>query len=178
MQESPSSPDRVEEYIQLITTAEPMLRVYIISMIPIVADAEDILQDTKICVWKDFSKYESGTHFGAWARRIAYHRILAFRKKKAIENKKIVFSEEFYEVVDRHTEIDESYLAERTQKLMSCINQLQAEHKKAVVLKYQKGLSIEEVSQKIQRTVAATYRLVSRVRMALKDCVRMQEKMI
>lgn len=173
---SPSAPDRVDEYIELLSQTESGLRLYIISMVPIIADAEDIMQDTKMTIWKDFSKYESGSHFGAWARKIAFNRIIAFRKKKAIEKKKLVFSEEFYEVVDQHSIADDSSVSERISSLLKCVGQLQSSHHQAILMRYQNGLSIEEVSEKLGRTVTATYRMVSRIRATLKDCVQLQEQ--
>jgi len=170
-----AQPDRVEEYLTLLNEAEHSLKLYVIAMVPVIADAEDILQDTKMTIWKDFESYTSGTHFGAWARKIAFNRIIAFRKRKAIERKRLVFSDAFYETVDQHTEIEEQPINERMETLLNCIAKLQPDHRQAMLLRYQNKLSIEAVAEQLGRTMSATYRLVSRIRLALKDCVQLQE---
>ncbi|MGB0580737.1 MAG: sigma factor [Limisphaerales bacterium] len=86
--ESPN-PAKVEEFIELLTKHDQMLTGYVMSLVYRTADAQDILQDTKMALWRSMARFQSGTNFGAWARKTALHRILAYRKKKGVENKRL-----------------------------------------------------------------------------------------
>jgi len=46
------------------------------------ADADDILQECKVVMGKQFFTFESGTNFRAWARTIALHQVLNFRRSE------------------------------------------------------------------------------------------------
>jgi alpha-L-rhamnosidase len=41
-------------------------------------DAQDILQEGKIVMWRQFHQFELGTNFAAWARKILFYQILAY----------------------------------------------------------------------------------------------------
>src|SRR5687767_8405236 len=82
--ESPSMspPDRAEEFVFLLARHERQLGAYVMTMVPHPQDADDILQEAKVVMWRHFAKFESGTNFGAWSRKIAFHQVLAYRKRK------------------------------------------------------------------------------------------------
>src|SRR6185503_11377939 len=88
-----SPPDRAEEFVFLLARHERLLGAYVMTMVPHPQDADDILQEAKVVMWRSFSKFESGTNFGAWARKIAFHQVLAHRKRK--QRDRLDFSEEF-----------------------------------------------------------------------------------
>ena len=44
------------------------------------ADAEEILQQTNLVLWRKFGRFEQGTDFDRWACRIAYYEVLKARE--------------------------------------------------------------------------------------------------
>jgi RNA polymerase sigma-70 factor (ECF subfamily) len=74
-----SSPDRAEEFVFLLARHERLLGAYVMTMVPHPQDADDILQEAKVVMWRNFTKFEPGTNFGAWARKVAFHQVLAYR---------------------------------------------------------------------------------------------------
>lgn len=77
-----SPPDRAEEFVFLLARHERLLGAYVMTMVPHPQDADDILQEAKVVMWRNFGKFELGTNFGAWARKVAFHQVLAYRKRK------------------------------------------------------------------------------------------------
>lgn len=63
--------DRATEFLRLLNEHERALNAYILTLNPHWADAEDIAQEMRLRLWKQFDKYEPGTDFCAWGRSIA-----------------------------------------------------------------------------------------------------------
>jgi RNA polymerase sigma-70 factor (ECF subfamily) len=59
----------------------------------------------------------------------------------------------------------------RERVLHDCVAKLPPEHRDALHLRYQEGLSLEDMAAQMERTVGALYRLLSRVRHVLHECV-------
>ena len=55
--------------------------------------------------------------------------------------------------------------------MVSCLKQLPVKHREIVKQRYYHEQSIEVLSSQFNRTVAATYRLLSRVRQVLHECI-------
>lgn len=164
--------ERNELFIRLLAEHERKLTRYVMSLMPAIADAEDILQESKLVMWREFCSFEEGTSFNAWARKIIFYRILNFRRSKAKESERYIFSDAFYEVLDEEYEKGEEKREKSFAVLQKCISGLQEPHRKMVMLRYNQGESIEGMADKIGRTVAACYKTLSRIRLSLRKCMQ------
>jgi RNA polymerase sigma-70 factor (ECF subfamily) len=161
--------DRAEEFVFLLARHERLLGAYVMTMVPHPQDADDILQEAKVVMWRNFASFESGTNFGAWARKVAFHQVLAYRKRK--HRDRLDFSEDFLRTVSEEIEQSADRLELRERLLHDCVAKLPPDHREALQLRYQEGLSLEEMAGRLERTVGALYRLLSRVRQVLHECV-------
>ena len=59
-------PEQVNAFIRLFTANEPRLRGFAMSLIPNRADAEDVLQQANLILWRKFGQFQIGTNFFAW----------------------------------------------------------------------------------------------------------------
>jgi RNA polymerase sigma-70 factor (ECF subfamily) len=164
-----SMPDRAEEFVSLLARYERLLGAYVMTMVPHPADADDILQQAKLVMWRSFSQFQSGTSFPAWARKIAFHQVLAFRKRKHRDS--LLLSEEFMRAVAEEVERSESRLELRERALHDCVAKLPQDHRQVLHLRYHELLSLEEMAARLDRTVGALYRTLSRVRFVLHACI-------
>lgn len=162
-------PDRAEEFVFLLARHERPLGAYVMTMVPHAQDADDILQEAKVVMWRNFARFQPGTNFGAWARKVAFHQVLAFRKRK--HRDRLDFSVDFLRTVADEAETGAEHLEQRERVLHECIAKLPADHRETLHLRYQENLSLEEMAARLGRTVGALYRLLSRVRHVLHDCV-------
>lgn len=163
--------DSAEEYITLLAAHDQALTGYVMSLVPSRSDAQDILQETKLALWKSFESFESGTNFGAWARRAALNRILDYRKRKGREGKRLWFTENCYELLAEEFEHSSDIREEQAEQLRSCIAKLQPKHREILALRYFRDSSIEDVAARVDRSVEATYRVLSRIRLTLRKCI-------
>jgi RNA polymerase sigma-70 factor (ECF subfamily) len=164
-----SPPDRAEEFVFLLARHERALGAYVMTMVPHPHDADDILQEAKVVMWRHFGKFETGTNFGAWARKIAFHQVLAHRKRR--QRDRLDFSDDFIRAVADEAEHSAAHLERREHALQDCVSQLPVEHREVVRLRYHEGLPLEELESRLGRTVCAIYRQLSRVRQVLHECV-------
>jgi RNA polymerase sigma-70 factor (ECF subfamily) len=161
--------DRTQEFMELLTQHDRALGVYVYSLVQGSADADDILQQTKLILWRCFDQFETGTNFLAWARKTAFYQILTYRRQTKREH--LPLSEETLEALHHEVERLSDKGDDRREALRACLAKLPAEHRQLVTLRYFEDLEIEQVAERIRSTVAAVYRALSRVRYALLGCV-------
>ena len=164
------SPDPSTEFVTLLARHDRALTLYVYGLVQRQADAEDILQQTKLILWKCFHNFKPSTNFIAWARKIAFHQILGYRRKS--KRDPLPLSDEMLEkVADRVADLtDEDQL--RQEALESCLHRLSADHRRLIALRYEEELEVAEIAGKLSSTAGAVYRALSRLRLTLVDCVR------
>ncbi len=74
-----------DEFTSQLVAVQRRLYAYILTILPNLADADDVLQDTNSVLLRKRKEYAAGTEFGAWACRVAYFEVLALRKKRQRE---------------------------------------------------------------------------------------------
>ena len=166
----PSDP-RTEQFIELLALHDPVITAYVMSLVPSNSDAQDILQETKVALWRSFEKFETGTNFAAWARRTALNRVLDYRRRKGRESKWLWFSDHCYELLSEEFEAGIDRRKENANHLRTCIAKLRPKHQQILTLRYFRDGTVEDVAAQVDRSVEAIYCVLSRIRMALRKCI-------
>lgn len=170
MADSPSI-DPAERYLVLLNEHERGLAAYVHTLVPDRLDAEDILQSCKLTMWKQFAQFAEGTHFLAWAKKIAFHQILNHRR--SARRKPLYSAEpEFLEAVAAEIDRVSESIDTRAEALRDCLRRLPENQRRLVLLRYFEDHDIAAIARETDRTEAAVYKLLSRVRAALNDCVK------
>ncbi len=169
----PDSTEQTEAFLRLLTQHDRWLAAYVYSLVASGTDADDILQEVKVTMWKHFAKFEAGSSFRAWARRIATNQILNYRRSEK-RRPNSALDEEFIEVVAAEIDRRADVLDGRADALRLCLRKLPEAHRKIVVWRYYEDCGVEEIAAKSERTVEAVYRLLSRIRGVLNECVSRQ----
>lgn len=168
---SPLSPD--EAFLRLLAEHERGLSNYVYSLVPSAADAADILQECKLSLWRMFGRFSPGTDFRAWARTVALHQILNYRRatdrRPELPHEREFIEAVAYEIDRRADEFDR-----RADALRICLRKLPERHRVIVVWRYYEGCGVEAIAEKCDRSVVAVYRLLSRIRESLNQCIRRQ----
>ncbi|MDA7921037.1 sigma-70 family RNA polymerase sigma factor [Verrucomicrobiales bacterium] len=175
MSDQPSSDERTEAFLILLNEHERRLALYVTGLIACPQDAQDVLQEGKIVMWRQFHQFELGTNFPAWARKILFYQILAFRRRSK-KNAAELLNESLLQKLSDESESEqrEAKWQSREQALSNCVLKLTEEHREIIELRYRDEASIEGISRKTDRTECAIYRLLSRLRKNLYDCVEKQ----
>jgi RNA polymerase sigma-70 factor, ECF subfamily len=71
-----------DEVIRLLVECQQRLAGYIRTLIPGHADADDVLQEVNLFIWRHATDYQPGTSFGAWVFQVARYHVLSFRGRQ------------------------------------------------------------------------------------------------
>ncbi len=167
----PSAEDHGEAFLRCLAGHERWLAAYVYSLVASAADADDILQECKVTMWKKFSTFVSGTNFRAWARTIALHQILNYRRSEQ-RRPYSALDREFIEAIAAEIDRRSDQLEQQADVLGACLRKLPAAHRAIVVARYYEESEIDEIAAKTERSPEAVYRLLSRIRKALSECVQ------
>jgi RNA polymerase sigma-70 factor (ECF subfamily) len=163
------APERVDAFVRLLGQNQRRLFLYVMSMVPNWSDAEEIIQETNLVLWRDFARFQLGTNFTAWACKTAFHQVLAWRKR--VRRDRLEFSPAFLEAVAAEATNAAEAFEERSACLAHCIERLPTDRRQMLRLRYSEGLSIDAMARRLERSEEAVYRALSRIRRVLHDCV-------
>lgn len=174
MTHDPTPLSDTERFISLLARSEHSLAVYVMALVGHPQDADDILQQGKLVMWRSFSSFQQGTNFHAWARKVLFHQILSYRKRK--KRDRLVLSDELLAIA--HSGLEEHPLLETSAAtlLKGCLERLSPENKAILQQRYFDDQSVEAISDSTGRTVEAVYRLLSRLRSRIGDCLEQAQK--
>ena len=158
-----------DEFVQLFTRNQRRLFLFVLSQVPNPVDADEILQDTNVVIWKKSPQFEAGTNFFGWACRIAHFEILKFRDRWKRE--RLQFSADFVAQVAEEIERNIDALDQRREALMLCLRKLKAADRELIQMRYAPGQSGQSVAETLGRPRNSVYQSLSRIRQALQDCV-------
>lgn len=161
---------RTEEFVGLWTAHQQRVSVYLASLLGRQESVDDLLQETSLVCWREFEKFRLGTNFGAWACTVAFNRVRAWRKKKSREQ--LVFSDEFVASISDELIRQEEEVPERISYLNECIRGLSDHHRDLIRQRYSAGQSIDTIAERLSRSHDAVYRMLSRIRASLQECVQ------
>lgn len=165
----PDHNDRTEEFLRLLSQCDRMVYGYILALAPNWADADDLTQEVRVRLWKQFDKYEPGTDFGAWARSIAYYLVLAHREKAGRD--RLQFGLPFYESVAAEFAATPNLMIARQDALARCMEKLDRARRSLVETYYAGKQSLREIAERLGRPYEATRKVVYRTQLALADCI-------
>lgn len=162
-----------EEVIRQITQRQRQLYSYIFSLVLNADDAQEVLQETNLALWRKRDEIHEITNFPAWACRVAYYEVLAFRKRAARD--KLVFSFDDALLASLASEAEGSVWQDsRGARLQACLRTLSHHSRELLQLRYATSLSVGEVARKMGRSAAAVSQSLYRIRKRLLDCVTRQ----
>jgi RNA polymerase sigma-70 factor (ECF subfamily) len=165
----PADLSKVERFAQLLATCQRRVFVYLLSVLHNAADAEEVLQETNVVLWRKFDQYEPGTSFDRWACRIAYYEAMKLREKGLRRER--LFSNQFVEMLAREAEDSLDLLESRRRALEDCLGKLSEKDRQLVLRRYQDQGTTRGVAEAFGRSVQGTRRALHRIRMALLACI-------
>jgi RNA polymerase sigma-70 factor (ECF subfamily) len=157
------------EFVVLLARHERMIYGYVLSLVPNVADADEIVQETCLRLWDEFEKYVPGSSFAAWALTVAHYEVLTWRKR--VSRSKLVFDDSLVELIGQQRQTIEQTAGPRHEALADCLQELTDRNRQLVAECYGAGRKIKEVAAKLQKTEASVYKALERIRGALHQCI-------
>ena len=163
-----------DEFVELISSFQGRLYGFILSMMGDPDQANDVLQETNIVLWKKSGEFSFGTSFKSWSFRVASFQVMAYRQKKLRD--RLVFDDSlFSSIIAESQEIDELFTAKQ-KALDSCIQKLNDRHRELIDLRYCQGTSVKRIAEELNQKANAITQTLFRARKNLIDCVKRNYK--
>jgi RNA polymerase sigma-70 factor (ECF subfamily) len=158
-----------EEFVQEFTRHQRRLFLYILTQVPNPIDAEDILQETNVIIWRKFDQFRAGTNFFAWVCQIANYEVLKFRERRRRD--RLLFSDEFIASVAEETLANTDALETRRRALSHCLGKLREQDRALIQARYAPGHSGKSVAKHLGRPANSVYQSLGRIRRSLLECI-------
>lgn len=158
-----------EDFIRLLLKSEREMLRYVMTIVPQLADAQEILQETAVALWKKIDQYDSSLPFTPWACRFAANKAKEHLRK---QGRWAGFLDEDVAalLLTRREQISES-LDRRIGPLRECLGDLPQRSQTVIRQYYFDQTPIGEISRSAGRSVDALYKSLQRIRSVLMDCI-------
>jgi RNA polymerase sigma-70 factor, ECF subfamily len=167
---SPNDPVADQQrFLSLFLRSEKEVFRYVASLVPNIADAEDIVQQTAVALWEKFGAYDPARPFTPWACGFALNKARQWTERR--QRWQALLSGGLAEEVAQRREELRPELELRLKHLESCLAKLPDEQRSIVEGYYYYRTEIETLADKSGRTVAATYKSLQRIRRSLQVCI-------
>lgn len=157
-----------DEFLKLFSLHSRRVYEFISTLVLRGADADEVFQNTCVVLWKKFDSYDPEGSFYSWACKIAYLEMLYLRRT----NKRLqTFSEEVLELLAENMLSRASHLNLRQSALEDCLQKLNVSDRNLIEQRYYFQKRPKEIARERTRSVDSIYRALTRIHMALRDCV-------
>lgn len=165
----PLDPEMVEQFMKLFGVHRRRLYQYILYLLPNLQDAEEVLQETNIVLWRKFHQFEPGSSFIAWATRVAHLEVLKYRRKRG--RQVALLDDQVIEQIAAESRDRAPQLDAVRDALQECLKKLSAADQKLIDWRYGLGLRGKTVAQELGRPANSVYKSLSRIRQSLLECI-------
>lgn len=163
-----------QRFLSLFLRSEREIFRYVAALVPNVADAEDIVQQTALALWEKFDAYDPNQPFTPWACRFALNKTKQWVERR--QRWQSLLAEGLAEELAQRRQELLPEIENRLNHLEKCVQKLPTEQRALVEGYYFRRDTIEKLAADSTRTVAATYKTLQRVRLSLQSCIEAAAK--
>jgi RNA polymerase sigma-70 factor (ECF subfamily) len=156
-------------FVQLFAQHQRGIHAYICTLVPNRVDADDVMQETSLVLWRKWEEFDQQRDFIRWACGIAFNEVLKLRRR--IATRRYFFNDALLEQLSAEA-IDQSHALERRQAaLAGCIGKLVPRDRQLIEHRYRTKTTARQVAVDLGRPTSTVYKALARIRDALYDCV-------
>ena len=163
-----------DSFLKQFLAAQPSVYAFIRGNGFPVPDADDLLQEVALVLWRQYSSYDPTRPFLGWAigiaRNIARNRWRHSKVRQDVVVDTDLCGEVGDLVADALTENEGEFARERDH-LEDCLNALPEHSRKLITLRYADDADVRKVAKAVGKTYAATSVMLSRIRAVLEECI-------
>lgn len=168
--QSPSDPQA--EFVQLLTAHQSLIQAFVLSLAPHSPDAEDIVQQINLVLWRKREDFEPGSNFKAWALTVSRFQVMAYRKKMALRRTDRLSDEALDKLAADVGAEEPALLAKYHQALRVCFEKLAIPDRELLIQRYWKNTPLRDFAAMTGRSEPALKSNLHRLRLALRLCLK------
>ena len=167
--DQPPQPISHQQFIRLFLSAERDLMRCVMSIIPDVHDARDVVQEAAVSLWENVEKYDSAKPFTPWACGFATNAALHFLRRQR-SRRKLLDGYTAELLATRRAEIAAD-LDTRRDRLQDCLGKLPGDQLALLRGYYFDEEPVDALATRHNRSVDAVYKALQRIRHSLMTCI-------
>lgn len=145
------------------------IHVYVRTLVPNKSDADDVMQEVSVTLWRKWPTFDKDSDFRRWAFGVAHIEVLRHRRKAAKD--RLWFSETLIEALANDFSSASERHEARLDALPACLEKLGEEDRKMVATRYRSGGSVRDIAAQNGIPASTIYKRLIRIRASLRDCV-------
>ena len=162
-----------EEFVRQMTASQRDLRAFIVGLVPHQVDADDLLQEVNLALWRKRDRFDSRQDYLRWAFGFAALQVRSFRSRSAKD--KLWFDESTIEKLTAEWPHDSSFREDCSSALSSCLEKLGPRERNAIESRYRQHLSVKQIAKNMERPLSTVYKILHRALESLRNCVRQNQ---
>lgn len=166
--------DKHREFVGLITKHQAAMRAYIISLMPGIPGASDVLQNTNLILWEKRKSFEHGSNFVAWAFTIARFEVKNHKRKIRRQQPILELQEEVAVDLAEYCKLSPEDTESRIGALERCLSKLRPFDRELVKSHYASDITLTGYAEQIDRPVGSLRVSLHRIRAGLRKCIEFQ----
>ncbi|MEW4561483.1 sigma-70 family RNA polymerase sigma factor [Bremerella sp. JC770] len=160
----------IESAIERITSNQTALRGYIRTLVRDAQQADDVLQETNMVLWRKMVQYDPNLPFLAWAYTIAYYQVLAWRQRCSRDQIEFLDQQLLTDLAEAASSQASSF-DQRVLALRKCLGELPDRQRQLIESRYAPGSTVVAIAGALGRTVTAISVSLNRIRSKLLRCI-------
>ena len=163
-----------ERYSEIIERYQGKLFAYIYRLMGSYNEAQDLLQDVFIKVYRNLQSYDSTRKFSSWIYRIAHNEAVNYIKRKTLKRfipwEDIASTKDKLEMVSSEERADNAWLRKEVREEVNLgMDRLPLKYKQVLALRYYSDKSYEEISEILGKPINTVGTLISRAKKKLSE---------
>ena len=159
-----------EEFTRLLMQNQKRLWGLILALIPSGPEAEDVMQETCVVLWRKFGEFQPGTDFGAWGLRVARYQVMSHYNRRRRAQARL--SDETIEAIAERLAEPRWEDTARGVALRECLGRLRPHEADLIQRRYHAEQRIEQIAAALECSVHAVYKALARLQSRLLQCLR------
>ncbi|QDT65779.1 sigma-70 family RNA polymerase sigma factor [Calycomorphotria hydatis] len=160
-----------EEFLGLLQASYHSIYGCVATFVTNRADAEDVMQEVVIVLWRRFADYDRQRPFKQWANGVAANTARAFLRHESRRRRSIVLNDDLLKQLARVRNSCSELLELRQDRLKDCLKKLPTEERRLLLKCYQKDNKINDIAREESCSSNALYHRLARMRTRLFKCI-------
>ncbi len=162
-------PNKVDQFMTQLMGHQRRLFQYIHLLLPRQQDAEDVMQNTLVVLWKKYDQFAPGTNFYSWACRAAYLEAKNYRRRNG--RLVTVLDDATFERIAVAASEQFDLLEVRREAMERCMDKLRPFDRELIGLRYLPGATVKRLAEQLGRPANSVCKSLSRIRQSLWNCI-------
>lgn len=166
-----------KSYREVVRRYEKKLFAYLYRLVGNKEEAEDLLQNVFVKVYRNIESYDTQKKFSSWIYRIAHNEAVNFLKKRSkrhlISIEDVQASKDKLEITDAGKSPIDAWIGKELKKEMDeALEKLPPKYKEVLMLRYYFDKSYEEMSEILERPINTVGTLLNRAKKKLMEIMK------